>query len=89
MIREFDGGEQFASDCVIRHPVSLRRVCTDFGGNPRLSAQFLFLAAPETGNFAPYGEDFGIWSLFRISLVPRDTQYKTARESARRLSLSR
>ncbi len=33
-------------------------------------AEFVSLAAPETGEFEPHLENFGVSSLFRISLVP-------------------
>ena len=37
-----------------------------------MSGQFASLAAPETGEFEPHREDFGVLSLFRILLVPRE-----------------
>jgi hypothetical protein len=35
-------------------------------------AQFASLAVPETGEFEPHREDFGVLSPFRILLVPRE-----------------
>ena len=66
-----DAGERFASDCVIRQsgfafrdsPRNSLKIAA-FGG------QFASLAAPETGDSEPKSEDFGVLSLFRISLVP-------------------
>ena len=74
MIREFDGGEHFAADCFIRHTVFTCRVSPR--GAPEIRAcraQFKSVAAPETGEFEPHREDFGVLSLFRILMVPRET----------------
>jgi len=52
------------------------------GGSPEIRAcraEFASLAAPETAEFEPDREDFRILSLFRISLVPRETRHKPAR----------
>ena len=58
---------------------SLRHTVFAFRDSPRGSleirafrAQFASLAAPETREFEPYHGNFGILSLFRISLVPRE-----------------
>jgi hypothetical protein len=50
-----------------------------FAERRRISAQFGSLAAPETGDFEPKSEDFGILSLFRNSLVPRENTAQTRR----------
>jgi hypothetical protein len=69
------GGDGFASDCLIRHTVF---TCRDSPrGAPEIRAcraQFASLVAPETGEFEPHRENFGVLSLFRILLVPRETR---------------
>jgi hypothetical protein len=73
MIREFDAREQFASDYIIRQtvftfrdsPLGSSEICAYW-------AQFASLAAPETSEFEAQRENFGVLSLMRISLVPRE-----------------
>ncbi len=57
----------------LRHPVLTSG--DSERGSPEIRAQraqFASLAAPETREFEPHGEDFVILSLLRISLVPRE-----------------
>jgi hypothetical protein len=67
-------------------PISLqlRRFCGRFAANPRVLAQFALLAAPETGEFEPRRGNFGILSLFQISVVPRENRHQTRLVPARK-----
>jgi hypothetical protein len=59
----------------LRHPprsLRVQRISAEFAGNRGKSALFASLAAPETGEFEAHCDDFGILSLFRIPLVPRE-----------------
>src|SRR6266446_6368338 len=47
-----------------------QRFSAKFVENRRISGQFAFPAAPETGEFEPHPEDFGDLSLLGILLVP-------------------
>src|SRR5262249_22199811 len=76
----FEGYRRFKSP-PLRHPVFVSK------DSPRdslkiraCSAQFASLAAPETGEFEAYREDWDGSSLMRISVVPREnTSHGAAR----------
>jgi hypothetical protein len=63
-----------------------QRFSAEFAGNPRKSAPFASLAAPETADFAPHCENFELLSLMRISLVPRGTPHKSTTDLCFRCS---
>ena len=53
-----------------------QRFSAKFAENLRVSGQFAFRAAPETGEFEPRGDDLGVFSLFRILLGPREVSFE-------------
>src|ERR1035437_5646209 len=61
----------------------IQRFSAGFAENRRLSGYFAPLAAPETGEFEPYRANFGVLSLMRISLVPRENRAQTCVVSRR------
>ena len=63
----------------LRHPPRsprFQRFSANFAENRRISGQFAFRAGPETGDFDPHSGYFGILSLFRLLLVPRETHHE-------------
>jgi hypothetical protein len=64
----------------------LRAFAAGFVLNPRQPRQFPYLAAPEKAEFEPHPGNFGLLSLWRILLGPRENQAITSDWKAGRLA---
>ena len=62
----------------------IERFSAKFAENRHISGQFASLAAPETCAFELHRENFGVLSLIRISLVPRENTADLSKRDGRK-----